>query len=159
MKAFGPKKIQIPCRESKVPNQKSPIWHFSDDAASLPFLFFFLNMISNNLLTIFLDVMSDPNQTLQQYTRGFGHPPLIGALSRLYTKLLNRPTDINPNTEVLVTVINLVCSSFLLTYLLTLAQALVQFCLKLIGAVEGSATTVSFGMWSHLNVIYTHSVL
>jgi hypothetical protein len=60
--------------------------------------------------------MSDPNQTLQQYTRGFGHPPLIGALSRLYTKLLNRPTDINPNTEVLVTVINLV---ILLTYLLT----------------------------------------
>ena len=70
-------------------------------------------MLNNNLLTTFLDVMSDPNQTLQQYTRGFGHPPLIGALSRLYTKLLNRPTNINPNTEVLVTVINLVWSSFL----------------------------------------------
>ena len=75
-------------------------------------------MLNNNLLTTFLDVMSDPNQTLQQYTRGFGHPPLIGALSRLYTKLLNRPTDINPNTEVLVTVINLVWPSFL-TYLPT----------------------------------------
>ena len=66
-------------------------------------------MLNSNLLTSFLDVMSDPNQTLQQYTRGFGHPPLIGALSRLYTKLLNRPTNINPNTEVLVTVINLTC--------------------------------------------------
>ena len=75
-------------------------------------------MLNANLLTTFLDVMSDPNQTLQQYTRGFGHPPLIGALSRLYTRLLNRPTNINPNTEVLVTVINLVWSSFL-TYLST----------------------------------------
>ena len=78
-------------------------------------------MLNNNLLTSFLDVMSDPNQTLQQYTRGFGHPPLIGALSRLYTKLLNRPTDINPNTEVLVTVINLVWPSFL-TYLHLLSR-------------------------------------
>ena len=112
-------------------------------------------MLNANLLTTFLDVMSDPNQTLQQYTRGFGHPPLIGALSRLYTRLLNRPTNINPNTEVLVTVINLVWSSFL-TYLSTYTclGTRIVFCLKLIGAVEGSASTVSFGICSHLIVIY-----
>lgn len=61
------------------------------------------DLVPEYVLQSLADVMSDPNQTLQQYTRGFGHPPLIGALSRLYTKLLNRPTDINPNTEVLVT--------------------------------------------------------
>ena len=62
-------------------------------------------------LQFFIDVMTDPNQTLQQYTRGFGHPPLIGALSRLYTKLLNRPSNINPQSEVLVTVC-IICSVF-----------------------------------------------
>ena len=50
------------------------------------------------------NVMSDPNEALQQYTRGFGHPRLIKALSSLYTRLLNRPLDINEQTEALVTV-------------------------------------------------------
>jgi len=49
------------------------------------------------------EVMSDPNQALQQYTRGFGHPRLINSISGLYTKLLNRPDAINAQSEVLVT--------------------------------------------------------
>merc|ERR1719411_1479978 len=40
---------------------------------------------------------------LHQYTRGFGHPRLVFALSELYTKLLNRPSPLDPMKEVLVT--------------------------------------------------------
>merc|ERR1712076_101933 len=39
---------------------------------------------------------------MHQYTRGFGHPRLINAISKLYTKLLERKSDINPQSEVLV---------------------------------------------------------
>lgn len=45
---------------------------------------------------------SDTNPLMQQYTRGFGHPRLVQAISKLYSKFVNR--EINPNTEVLVTV-------------------------------------------------------
>lgn len=45
---------------------------------------------------------SDTNPLMQQYTRGFGHPRLVQAISKLYSTLVNR--EINPNTEVLVTV-------------------------------------------------------
>jgi kynurenine--oxoglutarate transaminase/cysteine-S-conjugate beta-lyase/glutamine--phenylpyruvate transaminase len=46
--------------------------------------------------------VAGPNFMLNQYTRGFGHPRLINAISGLYSKLINRP--INPKTEVLVTI-------------------------------------------------------
>lgn len=46
--------------------------------------------------------VAGPNFMLNQYTRGFGHPRLINAISGLYSKLVNQP--INPKTEVLVTI-------------------------------------------------------
>lgn len=42
------------------------------------------------------------NYMLNQYTRGFGHPRLVNALSKLYSKLVCQ--TINPQTEVLVTI-------------------------------------------------------
>jgi len=49
------------------------------------------------------DVATEPMINNHQYTRGFGHPRLINAISSLYTKLLNRSSKINPQKEVLVT--------------------------------------------------------
>lgn len=47
------------------------------------------------------DVANGSNCLLHQYTRGFGHPRLVKAIAKLYSKMLNR--EINPNTEVLTT--------------------------------------------------------
>lgn len=61
------------------------------------------DLVPNYVVQSLADVMSDPNQQLQQYTRGFGHPRLINSISALYTNLLDRPNSINAQTEVLVT--------------------------------------------------------
>lgn len=61
------------------------------------------DLVPNYVVESLGEVMKDPNYALQQYTRGFGHPRLIAAIANLYTRLLNRPTDLNAQTEILVT--------------------------------------------------------
>ncbi|XP_018576405.1 kynurenine--oxoglutarate transaminase 3 [Anoplophora glabripennis] len=46
-------------------------------------------------------VATGDNCMVHQYTRGFGHPRLIAALAKLYSKLIGR--DIDPQTEILTT--------------------------------------------------------
>lgn len=46
-------------------------------------------------------VTTGDNPLLNQYTRGFGHPRLVNAVAKLYSKILKR--DLNPNNEILIT--------------------------------------------------------
>ncbi|XP_040573993.1 kynurenine aminotransferase isoform X2 [Lepeophtheirus salmonis] len=61
------------------------------------------DLVPHSVLEELKNISADPNpnSVLHQYTRGFGHPRLIQALSKLYGRLLNHPVD--PLKEVLVT--------------------------------------------------------
>jgi len=62
------------------------------------------DLIPQYVLDTMKDVVTDPSVVANhQYTRGFGHPRLIQAISKLYTKLLNIGHNIDPLKEVLVT--------------------------------------------------------
>jgi len=49
------------------------------------------------------DAIKDNNIMMHQYTRAFGHPRLVTAISSLYSKLMGGVHTIDPMTEVLVT--------------------------------------------------------
>ncbi|NXF87902.1 KAT1 transaminase, partial [Eubucco bourcierii] len=50
----------------------------------------------------FVRAVSGQSQALHQYTRAFGHPPLVKVLAQFFGKLLGR--DLDPMTNVMVTV-------------------------------------------------------
>ncbi|XP_011304493.1 kynurenine--oxoglutarate transaminase 3 isoform X2 [Fopius arisanus] len=54
-----------------------------------------------HVTTALAKTVTSENPLLNQYTRGFGHPRLVNALGKLYSKLLNRNLD--ANNEILVT--------------------------------------------------------
>uniref|UniRef100_A0A1B6C996 Aminotransferase class I/classII large domain-containing protein n=2 Tax=Clastoptera arizonana TaxID=38151 RepID=A0A1B6C996_9HEMI len=54
-----------------------------------------------NVTNSLAEIACGSNVLLHQYTRGFGHPRLIAALSKLYTQLIGQ--EINPQTEIVVT--------------------------------------------------------
>merc|ERR1719342_125174 len=60
------------------------------------------DLVPNSVLDSLAEVAQE-SVFLNQYTRGFGHPRLVNALSELYTKLLDRPSSLDPMKEVLVT--------------------------------------------------------
>lgn len=62
------------------------------------------DLVPDYVLDTLKEVVMDKDKIgMHQYTRGFGHPRLVQAISNLYTKLLNTNHTINPATEVLVT--------------------------------------------------------
>jgi len=61
------------------------------------------DLVPSYVLEGLKDVVADPSVLMHQYTRGFGHPRLVAAISALYTRLLEREQEINPAKEVIVT--------------------------------------------------------
>jgi len=61
------------------------------------------DLVPDYVLQNLAEVVTDPSVFMHQYTRGFGHPRLVNAISSLYSKLLARSTPIDPLSEVLVT--------------------------------------------------------
>lgn len=56
----------------------------------------------DHVKTNLVKAVAGPNYMLNQYTRGYGHPRLVNAISGLYSKLIGR--EINSKTEILVTI-------------------------------------------------------
>jgi len=61
------------------------------------------DLVPDYVINSLRDVINDPSVFMHQYTRGFGHPRLVNAISDLYSKLINNGHKIDPNKEVLVT--------------------------------------------------------
>jgi len=61
------------------------------------------DLVPDYVINSLRDVINDPSVFMHQYTRGFGHPRLVNAISKLYSKLINTGHVIDPNKEVLVT--------------------------------------------------------
>lgn len=61
------------------------------------------DLVPEYVINSLRDVINDPSVLMHQYTRGFGHPRLVTAISKLYSKLLDIGHEIEPNKEVLVT--------------------------------------------------------
>jgi len=61
------------------------------------------DLVPDYVINSLRDVINDPSVFMHQYTRGFGHPRLVAAISDLYTKLLDIGHKIEPNKEILVT--------------------------------------------------------
>jgi len=54
------------------------------------------DLVPDYVLQNLAEVVTDPSVFMHQYTRGFGHPRLVNAISSLYSKLLARSTPIDP---------------------------------------------------------------
>lgn len=62
------------------------------------------DLVPDYVLDTLAEVCKDKDKVgMHQYTRGFGHPRLIKAISNLYTKILDIGHTVDPNKEILVT--------------------------------------------------------
>jgi len=61
------------------------------------------DLVPHFVLDCLRDAVKGDNIMMHQYARAFGHPRLVNALSRLYSKLLDNDYTIDPFSEILVT--------------------------------------------------------
>lgn len=105
-KAMASSKI-VP--SSRVRNEKESVWNEFIALAleekplnlgqGLPD---YVEAVPDHVKQNLVKAVAGPNFMLNQYTRGFGHPRLVNAISSLYSKLTNQSID--PKTEVLISI-------------------------------------------------------
>lgn len=94
---------------SKIKNEQASVWNEFIQLAldekpmnlgqGLPD---YVEAVPDHVKQNLVKAVAGPNFMLNQYTRGFGHPRLVNAISSLYSKLVNQPID--PKKEVLITI-------------------------------------------------------